>query len=460
MLMATIHSTKPPRILVIGDIAGADNYHVGDEAMVDANLSRIRAHIPDVQFTLVSQDPSYSAELYGAEAIEAIGFAPAGINSDAENFARLEQVVTEAQLRASGEKPTQEEPSITQMVDAVHSADGVLISGGGNLSSTWPQHLFERVALIRIANILNKPIAISGQTIGPNLDGEHALLLAQTLPLVNFIGIRELDSMRLALSLGISPSKLEYQVDDAMHMTPEAPENATDVLKQPYAAVTLHTFAIPQEEDHALAVLADQLERIADHTGLHLLFIPHVGQDNSGTTFSDLRVGQKLLSLLKDPARMTVLGVENARRVIWRTQHAAMVISTRYHPLVFALAGGIPSLAIYTDEYTRIKLQGALEQAHLQRWSIPIKAALSDALFEASTELWQRRDAIIERLKDFQILWRVLDDRYERQLLKALHLPVSGTENSPDLSNGSGKSAVTACDPIGAWRSIVDALIS
>jgi polysaccharide pyruvyl transferase WcaK-like protein len=458
--MSTKHSTKVPRILVIGDIAGADDYHVGDEAMVDANLSRIRSHIPNVQFTLVSRNPPYSAQLYGAEAIEPIGFAPIGTDSDAKNFARLNQVIKLAEQKAAGHEFDQAETSITQMVDAIFNVDGVLISGGGNLSSTWPQHLFERTALIYIASLLNKPVAISGQTIGPSLDDEHALLIARTLPLINLLGTRELDSMRLALSLGISPIKVEYQVDDAMHLRPEAPENAAEILKQPYVAVTLHTFAASQEEDQALAVLANQLDRIADQTGLHLVFIPHVGQDESGTAFSDLRVGKRLAGLLKNHIRMTVLDIENARRVVWWTQHAAMVISTRYHPLVFGLSGGVPCLAIYTDEYTRIKLQGALKHADLQQWSLPIKAALSDALFEAAAELWLRRDAIIEHLEIVRTLWRILDDRYEKRLLSALNLRASNLESAPELSDDLGETAATVYNPNGAWRSIIDAFIN
>lgn len=455
--MAMKHGTKVPRILVIGDIAGADDYHVGDEAMVDANLSRIRSHIPNVQFTLVSRNPSYSAQLYGAEAIEPMGFAPVGPDSDAKNFGRLNQVIRLAEQKAAGHEFDQADASITQMVDAIFNVDGVLISGGGNLSSTWPQHLFERTALIYIASLLNKPVVVSGQTIGPNLDDEHALLIARTLPLINLLGTRDLDSMRLALSLGISPAKVEYQVDDAMHLRSQMPENAADILKQPYAAVTFHAFAAPEEEERALTILANQLDRIADQTGLHFVFIPHVGQDDSGTAFSDLRVGKRLAGLLKK--HMTVLDIENARRVVWWTQHAAMVISTRYHPLVFGLSGGVPCLAIYTDEYTRIKLQGALKHADLQQWSLPIKAALSDALFEAATELWLRRDAIIEHLEIARTLWRILDDRYEKRLLRALNLRTSSLESELELPDDLGEMAATVYNPNGAWRSIIDAFI-
>jgi hypothetical protein len=143
-----------PHVLVIGDITGADEYHVGDEAMVDANLTRIRAHLPEVRFTLVSQDPAYSSSIYGTHAIRPIGFASAGSDSDAQNFARLQQVVHAAELKAADQPQMGMDPSVVTMIEAVHTVDAVLISGGGNMSSTWPQHLFERVALIQIAHIL------------------------------------------------------------------------------------------------------------------------------------------------------------------------------------------------------------------------------------------------------------------------------------------------------------------
>lgn len=455
-----VSQTHSPHILIIGDIAGEKDYHVGDEAMVEANLARLRQRLPNARFTLISRDPDYSAALYDTKAIKPIGFMPAGPDSNSQNFARLEQVIYAAKTRAASDEPLPDGDSITHMVEVVYSADAVLISGGGNLSSTWPQHLFERTALVQIAHILGKPIAISGQTIGPNLDLEHALLLARVLPTVGLLGARELDTMQLALGLGVHPDTVTYQVDDAMHMPSEAPEGGEDSLKQPYIAVTLHAFAVPHEEDRALSVLARQFDQIADRTGLRFLFIPHVGQDDTGTAFSDVRIGHKLRGLLKNPDRMVVLGIENARHVIWRTQRAAMVISTRYHPIVFGLAGGVPCLGIYTDEYTRVKLQGALEHAGLERWSMPMKAALSDALFEAAAELWQRAASLTAHMKVFQVLWRALDDQHEQRILSALGLPMLGTQGEPELPTDLPDRLTDDPDPKGAWRSIVDAFIT
>ena len=40
---------------------------------------------------------------------------------------------------------------------AVAGADGLVVSGGGNLSSTWPDLLYERVALLNLARVFGKP---------------------------------------------------------------------------------------------------------------------------------------------------------------------------------------------------------------------------------------------------------------------------------------------------------------
>ena len=47
------------------------------------------------------------------------------------------------------------------------------------------------------------------------------------------------------------------------------------------------------------------------------------------------------------------------------TRRAAMVIASRYHPLVFALGGGVPAIGIHLDRYTRTKVCGAFDFAGL-----------------------------------------------------------------------------------------------
>ena len=74
------------------------------------------------------------------------------------------------------------------------------------------------------------------------------------------------------------------------------------------------------------------------------------------------------------------------------TQRAALVVSSRYHPLVFATAAAIPCLGIHRDAYTRIKLQGALAHVGMEVWSLPASAAGEGELAAALERLWNGRE--------------------------------------------------------------------
>jgi polysaccharide pyruvyl transferase WcaK-like protein len=42
------------------------------------------------------------------------------------------------------------------------------------------------------------------------------------------------------------------------------------------------------------------------------------------------------------------------------TRGTEMVVSTRYHPIVFGLSGFVPGVGLHFDEYTRVRLSEAL----------------------------------------------------------------------------------------------------
>ena len=65
------------------------------------------------------------------------------------------------------------------------------VAGGGNLASTWPLHVYERAALARIAEGSARPFVISGQTLGPRLDGRDRELVGGMLRSARRVGVRE-----------------------------------------------------------------------------------------------------------------------------------------------------------------------------------------------------------------------------------------------------------------------------
>src|SRR4051812_18778537 len=77
-------------IFVIADVRGPSHYHLGDEAMLEANLAALRGLLPGIHFILLSGDPEWSARRYGVTAL------PFPTTKSSEAGIRLEQLASSA----------------------------------------------------------------------------------------------------------------------------------------------------------------------------------------------------------------------------------------------------------------------------------------------------------------------------------------------------------------------------
>lgn len=392
-----------PRSLVIVADVGAGQYHAGDEAMLVANLETLRRHDPAVQVTVIGR-----AEI------------------------------------ALGER------EIAAVLDA---AGGLFISGGGNLSSSWPDLLHQRIQWIREARRRGLPVVTGGQTIGPELTAMEGSALAKALAGVEHLGVRELPSAALALRMGVPPGRLHYQSDDAFFLAGRAPAGpGSPVLPEdPFLAITLDSSFAPRA---SLAPLAVQLARMANETGLHLVFLPHVGP-LGGLGDEDGRVGSALAGLLHaQGAECTLLPVLPAAETVWVTQRAALIVSSRYHPLVFGTAGAVPCLGLYRGAYTRIKLQGALAHAGVETWCLPAPAAEEGGLTGPLRRLWEGREEVKATMIEARERLALHEERRWRRLLARLGgLPEPEQERGTALlGRPAGELAVAALSALALER--------
>jgi len=371
--------TARRRLLIIADVGGRNARHIGDEAMLEANLDGLRRAAPGAELVVMSRDPEWISERYGVVSVPLFGF-PDRPAAHEERIGLMKRLCDAAGSGAEAGEP----------LHAVRSADAVVVSGGGNLSSTWPHLLAERVALLLAAQRLGKPAVVLGQTLGPNLTREESALLSEALRTARFVGVRELPSAALAVALGVPLSRLWYQCDDAVLACPDNGAPATvDAVGRSSIAVTID----PQLRSLSAAAfrsLARQLRELATITGAHLLLVPHEFGAEAELGLSDLTEARLLADAIAMPG-VEVVENPDTRTAALIAANAELVISSRYHPLVFALAGGTACLGIYGDEYCRIKLQGALAHAGRERDAVHLDAVASGALLALALELWRNR---------------------------------------------------------------------
>ena len=401
-----------PRLFVIADVGGPGHFHVGDEAMLEANLERLRRLDPSLEFTVASNEPSDTARRYG---VQALRIPPEDVASPRAGLP-------------------------DELTAALAASCGVVVSGGGNLCSTWPQKIRERVAVGALAHEMGLPIVVLGQTLGPLLSPDERARLGALLRQVAYVGVRERPSAALASELGVPADRLHYQLDDAYSLAPRPPERARmaalhlDQDSRPLILVTIDPSYGAAPTDGRLVRIAEQLDGLAEATGGRLLFVPHCGGPDAPESVSDHAAGRQLARLLTRP--LPLIDLWTPREIRWLSEQAALVVSTRYHPLVFACAAGVPALGIFSDEYTRVKLRGALAHPGLERWAISDTSAARGGLLRKGLSLWMQRDEVGARLSRFNEEALPADRRRDDDIERALVLRPAKAENSRHLPRG------------------------
>ena len=337
-----VQTSIPRRSLVMVADISSDIRHVGDEAMLAANLEAVHRHCPAIDVTVVGR--------------------PRG-------------------------------PGYDDGVAAMAGADGLFISGGGNLCSSWPELLHQRIVLVEEANRQGTTVVFGGQTLGPLTAAERALM-AEVLFGVQQLGVREVPSAAVALALGVPADRIVLQVDDAFFLAGVRPAAGSLLPPEsaPFLGITLDPSFAGRQGRETLPSLAAQLATIAVETGLGLVFLPHVG---GPARDADSEVGKALGHLLHHGGvDCLLLPVMSPAETVWVTQRAALIVSSRYHPLVFGTAAAVPCLGVYRDSYTRIKLQGALDHVGMTQWSLSATAAEEGGLVAALRRLWSEREPV------------------------------------------------------------------
>ena len=322
------------RLCIIGDVAGQSDYHLGDEAMLEANLARFRQLLPGIRFTVFSRDPAWTSVRYGVDSVRT---------------------------------PTIRRGVTAEVIEALRQADGLVISGGGNISGTWPEKVDERIALLKIARDLGRPVVVVGQTLGPTLSLDQSARLAHVLPWAAWVGVRDEESGAVARSLGVPADRVHRQLDDAFFLEPQPVINGrAEHLRResrPLVLVTLDASFGAAGHREALRAIASQLDGVADSLGAALWFVPHVGGTAVPDTHCDLVAGRALAACLRTPLHL--LDLWQPREVRWLVAQAAMVISTRYHPIVFATAA-----VCWRWPFTRTSTRASSYAARWRAWGL------------------------------------------------------------------------------------------
>ena len=355
------------RILI--DQSGYDLLNIGDVAMLQGCVTRLRTHWPDAQIMVVAADPARLAAY--CPGTTAIGHTLADLR-----FLRtlppkarlaLEQAWKMAGpylARSAGACRTPDNAPRTA-VQAVRVADLVVASGGGYLNDTFWWHASGVLSLLSLAQRLGKPTAMFGQGIGPM---SRRLLRAQAravFPRLAVLGLREEQIGRgLAISLGARPAAVRLTGDDALEHgaarqeppRPGAPGPAGrgNAVASQVLGLNLRVSGYAGVDQVTAAAVGRVVQDAASGLNADLVGLP-VSRYATGADAGALRA---LTSAAHAPASIAVEDIVTPEALAAAAARCRVVITGSYHAAVFSLAAGVPAVCLTNSRYYDAKFGG------------------------------------------------------------------------------------------------------
>ena len=370
------------RLLILGDIGISAGFHVGDEAMAEAFVAEM-AHRGEVAVTAISGCVEDTKRRYGWNAVPRFGFGALD-----GSRAACEERLSALEAAATGKTDAIAwDDTAWEVIDAVSGADAIAVTGGGNLSSTWPDHIYERAALALLAGIFAKPFIVSGQSVGPHLLGRDGELIAQLLKSARLVGVREDDSLDLLGRLGIPRDTSILTIDDATYISGAVP--AWSAPAGPYIAATFAPSTGIFGQDIHRGLIVSLLEQAIATTDCDVVLIPHEGESADGVSTGDLGFHSEIAAAVGG-TRLHQAPIMTPAEVAALTRGASLVISSRYHPVVFGLSGSVPSVGIAVDAYTSTKIKGAMANYGFNSFHVSPGAFAHGDATEAVASAWGR----------------------------------------------------------------------
>lgn len=340
----TMHGARG--IAVLGDI-GQGEYHVGDEAMAHAAIDELQKRGFD-KFVVLTHDAEQTTQLFGQPAAN----RPVVPWNAFERHQVLQQVKT---LLAGGTASGPAVGIVRTLQEALSGCDALLLAGGGNLTSQYGGLLFERLAAIRVAHSMGLKVVVSGQTVGPVLTHADRREVAEAMALCSIIGSRERHTRELLQSLDVPSVPV---LDDASFYPSGAEAGGPTGVPAEYIVATFAPGSGAMTSDDYHRHMARLLDLAHDQLPLPILLVPHVS--TMGKNDGDQECHAAIARRSKAPD-IRIIDQKTAAETAQLTAGAALIITSRYHPVIFGLSAGVPVLPVAVDYYGEVRIGGALE---------------------------------------------------------------------------------------------------
>lgn len=307
--------------IVISGYCGFNN--LGDEAVLYSMLQALRRKVPDLEVTVLSNDPPATTRDYGVRAVDRW--------------------------------------NMREVAGSIRRAD-LLISGGGSLLQdvTGLQSLLYYLGVIWLARMFRRPVVYYAQGIGPVNTGVGRRLVGLTTGGVRAVTVRDEGSLHDLRDMGVRRS-VEVTADPVLGLRPaDIDLDFGAQLLQRYGitpgsgVVGVSVRPLPGSATWEME-LARACNRLA-RAGRTVVFVPM-------HTPADLVVSKEVAAVMREPH--VLIGEKlSVPQMISLVGNLDLLVGMRLHALIFAaVCGVLPVGIVYDPKVERFLRRVGLEPA-------------------------------------------------------------------------------------------------
>lgn len=422
-------------------IVGGFGWHdIGDETMPQVVVYNLRKEIPNLDIVMLSPNPAYTTAYHKERSIHDINTylnkkpwliskltsSKLGIFGKIINriysrrliyFARWLYLLIVVKLH-NYEINFPLNKIAKDILNELANADLLFNNGGGNINSLLPDELYKQTLTILAASILEVPVILSAQTIGPITKKFHAFVVKKALNRADTLTFRDSGiSQRRVRTIGVINPKMQDTADDAISLSYLTKDEAKKFIIENNGEKWLNlsadiTVAMNMngylkamgksninEFSSEVNLLVEVADRLVEKYKAKILLIP--------TDYASSSDDRPLLRQIKNQMKY------NERALVIKKEYdgiqlkslvgiADIAIGARYHFSVFATSMGVPCIGLANGIYQKTKFKGVMELYDLPYCFIPedMDKVKFDIVWAVVERVLENRFEIARHLKE------------------------------------------------------------
>jgi polysaccharide pyruvyl transferase CsaB len=358
--------------ILIAGYYGFNN--TGDEAILSAMLSSLRAIRPGLHFIVVSGNPAETAAQYGVRSV---------LWTD-----------------------------LTGILDAARQCGLIILGGGGLFADYWttyPKTLLTchhgnnsfYGGFPMLADLNNKPCMIYSVGVGPLRSVDAMSLTRMSFELADVATVRDDESLEVVRSLVADPGVIHVSADAAFALVADKKTSAEVIAKiRPdrntmMIAVALRYWEFGVSAEKWQIQVAAAFDRFIETHPCYLLFVPMQSQP-TGKITDDAHVARNVISLMRHADAATLLeDPHSPADIAGIIAQCDLVVGMRFHSLVFALKEAVPAVGIVYDT----KVRNLMSRLNVLQYGLDLVTLKSQQLCETMKNAWENRSEIRSHLQ-------------------------------------------------------------